>query len=200
MTEIIERAPGSVRRRQIKKATLDIIYEDGLKKFSTKNLAQHIHMSEGAVFRHFHTKNDIILAIMEDVKNDLLQPLQQIARKNTSPEKRLEEFMCFHITYLKKNKGVTILLFSEATYENDNLLKKQLDKFFRMIKQYFGKIIHDGIALGKWNSSLSVDSLASLYIGIPITLSIELSLNPEIFTYKNFCGQMLNLMLRLLKN
>jgi len=200
MSEIVERASGTVRKRQIKKATLDIIYNEGLKNLSTRNLAQHIHLSEGAIFRHFHSKNEIILSIMEDVKNDLLVELQHIANKKTLPEKRLEEFTCYHIKYLKNNKGVTILLFTEAAYQNNDLLKKQLNEFFRLIKQYFGKIIHDGIAQKMWNCALSVDSLATLYMGIPITLNIELNLNPEVFTYKNFCGQMLVLIKRALVN
>ncbi len=200
MSEIVERASGTVRKRQIKKATLDIIYNEGLKNLSTRNLAQHIHLSEGAIFRHFHSKNEIILSIMEDVKNDLLVELQHIANKKTLPEKRLEEFTCYHVKYLKNNKGVTILLFTEAAYQNNDLLKKQLNEFFRLIKQYFGKIIHDGIAQKMWNCALSVDSLATLYMGIPITLNIELNLNPEVFTYKNFCGQMLVLIKRALVN
>jgi len=200
MSVIVERASGTVRKRQIKKATLDIIYNEGLKNLSTRNLAQHIHLSEGAIFRHFHSKSDIILSIMADVKNDLLVELQHIANKKTSPEKRLQEFICYHMKYLQENKGVTILLFTEAAYQNNDLLKKQLNEFFRLIKQYFGKIIHDGIAQKMWNCALSVDSLATLYMGIPITLNIELNLNPEIFTYKNFCGQMLVLIKRALVN
>ncbi len=195
-----KRAPGIIRKQQIKKATLDIIHEEGLKKLSTRNLAQYIHMSEGAIFRHFHTKNDIILSIMEDVRKDLLEPLKHIVTSNKSPEKRLEEFICFHISYLEKNEGITILLFTEATYENNKLMKNQLVNFFSLIKQYFGKIIHDGIASETWNISVPVDSLATLYMGIPITMNIEMNLNPKIFTYNNFCNEMMDLIKRIIEN
>ncbi len=198
METIVERASGAIRRKQIKRATLEIISEEGLKKLSTKNLANHVHLSEGAIFRHFHSKNDIILSIVNDIKEDLLKPLQKIVEKQTPPDKRLEEFMCFHVNYLKKNSGVTILLFTEAAYQNSGSLKKQLNEIFRYIKQYFGKIIHDGIALGLWDNSISVDAISTLYIGIPITMSIEMKLAPEIFSYQNFCGQMLQLVSHLL--
>ncbi len=198
MKTVVERASGTVRKKQIKKATLEIISGEGFKNLSTKNLASHVHLSEGAIFRHFHSKNDIILSIFSDVKDDLLKSLQKIAEKQTPPQKRLEEFMRFHIKYLKLNNGVTILLFTEAAYQNNNLLKKQLNQFFWLIKQYFGKIIHDGIALGIWNSTLSVDTISSLYIGIPITMNIEMNLIPEIFSYDNFCSQMFLLISRLL--
>jgi len=198
MKTVAQRASGTVRRKQIKRATLEIISEEGMKKLSTKNLADHVHLSEGAIFRHFHSKNEIILSIIDDVKSDLLKPLQEIADKPVSPDKRLEEFMCFHVSYLKQNSGVTILLFTEAAYQNNDMLKKQLNELFGLIKQYFGKIVHDGIATGLWDSDISVDTISFLYIGIPITMSIEMSLVPDVFSYKNFCGQMLRLILRLL--
>ena len=57
MKTVAERASGTVRRKQMKKATLEIISNEGLKKLSTKNLTLHVHLSEGAIFRHFHSKN-----------------------------------------------------------------------------------------------------------------------------------------------
>jgi hypothetical protein len=39
VTATVERAPGSIRKKQIKKATLEIIFQEGLKRLSTKNLA-----------------------------------------------------------------------------------------------------------------------------------------------------------------
>ncbi len=198
MNTIVHRVSGAVRKKQIKKATLEIISEEGLKKLSTKNLAGHVHLSEGAIFRHFHSKNDIILSIFADVKEDLLKSLRNIAEKQTPPEKRLQEFMSFHINYLKVNNGVTILLFTEAAYQNNVLLRIQLNEFFWLIKQYFGKIIHDGIAIGLWDSALSVDNISSLYVGIPITMNIEMNLVPETFSSDNFCSQMFMLISRLL--
>ena len=198
MNTIVHRVSGAVRKKQIKKATLEIISEEGLKKLSTKNLAGHVHLSEGAIFRHFHSKNDIILSIFADVKEDLLKSLRNIAEKQTPPEKRLQEFMSFHINYLKVNNGVTILLFTEAAYQNNVLLRIQLNEFFWLIKQYFGKIIHDGIAIGLWDSALSVDNISSLYVGIPITMNIEMNLVPKTFSSDNFCSQMFMLISRLL--
>ena len=60
----MERQNTDIRQEQIKQAVLDIIYTDGLKNLSTRNLANRIGMSEGAIFRHFSTKQDIIFSII----------------------------------------------------------------------------------------------------------------------------------------
>jgi len=73
------------RQEEIKKAFLNIIYRDGLKKLSTRNLAREVGISEGAIFRHFASKNDIILAIINDVQQDMIEELRIITLESGSP-------------------------------------------------------------------------------------------------------------------
>ncbi|MCD6557256.1 MAG: TetR/AcrR family transcriptional regulator [Bacteroidales bacterium] len=191
---------GDIRREQIKKAVLEIVFSEGLKKLTTKNLAKKVGLSEGAVFRHYPTKQAIILGIIDDVKNELVTKLQQISeQKNKSPEEKLEKFVCSHITYLKKNKGISIILFTEASYQNDAVLKEKLDEIFHLQKSYFTNIIRMGINSGVWEHSISPENVAALYMGIPITINIEMNLNPGKFKYTNFCRNMVILLQRILE-
>ena len=187
-----------MRRKQIKQASLEIIAEEGLKRLSTKNLAEHVHLSEGTIFRHFHSKEDILLSIMADVKKELVQPLHKIAFSASAPQARLKNFMCFHLDYLKKNNGVTILLFTEAAYQNSAPMLVELNDLFRQIKRDFEKIIEDGVSIGLWPGMPALDALSFLYLGIPITMSVEMKLIPELFIARDFCPQMLRLVYRLL--
>ncbi|RLD33360.1 MAG: hypothetical protein DRI72_05205, partial [Bacteroidetes bacterium] len=158
-----------VRQVEIKSAVLAIIFRDGLKKVSTKNIAKEVGISEGSIFRHFASKNEIILSIMDDVISDLIESLRRISLESTPPPERLYKYLCRTITYLIENKGITILLFSEASYENDERLITKLNNIFNNQKQFAGKIVSDGIAMGTWDESISVEDFSSLYMGIPIT-------------------------------
>ncbi len=187
-----------IRQDEIKKAFLSVIYREGLKKLSTRNLAKEVGISEGAIFRHFATKGDIILSIIDDVQKDLIEKLRAISLEMTPPPERLFKYLCQTVTYLIENKGITILLFSEATYDNDKSLIDKLNFIFNSQKQLAGKIISDGIAMGIWDESVSVDDISTLYMGIPITLNIELILGAESFQEQNFCSRMHELLLRIL--
>jgi len=92
-----------------------------------------------------------------------------------------------------------MLLFSEAAYGNDKELIAKLNYIFNSQKQLAGKIISDGIAEGIWDESVSVEDFTTLYMGIPITLNIELILNKENFHKDNFCIRMHELLMRILK-
>ncbi len=193
------RKPTEIRQEQIKQAVLDIIFTDGLKNLSTRMLAQRIGMSEGAIFRHFPTKQHIIVDIVNDVHKDFIGGLRKIALSKQNPPKRLEEFLCFTIKYLTDNKGITLLLFSEASHNNDVQLKQALTQIFNSQKKLLSKIILDGIAEGVWDESVPVESVAMLYMGIPVSLNIELILNSGLIDSSNFCNKMFQLMNKMLK-
>jgi len=193
------RETGEVRREQIKQAVRLIIDEKGFKGLSTKNLAKKLGLSEGAIFRHYESKAQIIADIVADVRKDMIGALQEVAMSNRTPKKRLREFMCTHIQYLIQNKGITILLFTQATYQQDAETKKELDEIFQLLKHYFSKIVVDGITLGIWNADVSVENLATLYIGIPLTINIELNIHSGEDYQLDFCEQMFILILKILE-
>ena len=195
----IKRLDTETRQNQIKKAVLDIIAKEGLAKLSTRNLAKHVGISEGAIFRHFPNKHSIILSILDDVKDEMIEELRLIAFSRISAEKRLYNFLCAHIKYLTKNRGITLLLFSEAAYQNDTSLKNELYEILGSQKIFISKIIEDGIKEGVWNQEVNKDNFAMLYMGIPITHNIEMILNNNTFTENEFCKSMICMIKRMLK-
>ena len=195
----MKRQSTEIRQEQIKQAVLDIIYTDGLKSLSTRNLARRIEMSEGTIFRHFASKHDIILSIIKDVQNDFIGSLRNIANSDKEPKERLAEFLCQTVKYLTRNKGITMLMFSEASHNNDAELKSSLLHIFNNQKKLVSKIILDGIAIGDWDESIPVENVAMLYMGIPVSLNIELVLNGGEFHIDNFCSRMMQLLLKMLR-
>ena len=195
----MKRQSTEIRQEQIKQAVLDIIFTDGLKNLSTRNLAKRIGMSEGTIFRHFRSKQDITLAIIKDVQEEFIGALRTIANSTMEPEKRLHDFLCKTVMYLTDNKGITMLLFSEASHNNDVDLKSNLQQIFNNQKKLVSKIILDGIALGKWDEKIDIDEVAMLYMGIPVSLNIDLVLSGSEFHVDNFCSKMMHLLLKMLK-
>jgi len=195
----IQRLDTETRQIQIKKAVLDIISNEGLSKLSTRNVADKIGVSEGTIFRHFKTKMDIFFGILKDVNNELIEELRLIAFSKIAADKRLNNFLCTNIRYLTKNKGITILLFTEAAYINATELKSDLYQILVKQKIYITKIIEDGIKEGIWDSEINIDNFSMLYMGIPITHNIEMILREDKFEEKDFCKSMVCMLERMLQ-
>jgi len=194
----MSRETTDIRQGQIKKAVLDIIADEGLHNITTRNLAKCIGLTEGAIFRHFATKRDIIVGIMDDVTVDLIGSLRNIVLKPEKAEKKLYSYLCKNMQYLKENRGITILLFSEAAHLGDQELKQKLSQILTEQKQFIIKIIKDGIAEGTWNKNVHAEDVAAVYMGIPITFNIELVLNKSEVNLDTFCKRMYSVILKIL--
>ena len=190
MTKKVIRLSSKERKKQIKECILEILFTEGMSKLSTRYLAQKVGVSEGALFRHYPTKKEMIQDIVNDVNDELIFKLKKISESKITADKRLVEYMCFTIKYLHKKKGITLLLFTEASYKNDEGLKETMDNIYHQQKQLFSKIILDGIAEDLWDKNININGLANLYMGIPVTLNIETILHKGKFDSKAYCEEM----------
>jgi len=195
----LSRETTDTRQQQIKKAVLEIIAEEGLHNLSTRKLAKKIGFTEGAIFRHFETKRDIIKGIMEDVSRDLIGTLRNIVYSPVKSEEKLFNYLCKNVKYLKENRGITILLFSEATHLGDQELKDNLNQILSEQKRFIVKMVKQGMAEGVWDKKLIANDIATLYMGIPITYNIELVLNKNRVNIDEFCTRMFKLVLKSLR-
>jgi AcrR family transcriptional regulator len=195
----MERQSTDIRQEQIKLAVIDIISTDGLKNLSTRNLAQHIGMSEGSIFRHFKTKKDIILSIFNDIQDNFIGELKKIALSDEEPSVRLFKYLSATIKYHTGKKGTNMLLFSEAFYNNDTDLKKCLQQIFHDQKHYVSKIILDGMDAGIWDKNILVDNVSSIYMGIPVAMNMEMLLGGKNFQFDEYCNNMAQLLLKMLR-
>jgi len=195
----MERKSTDIRQAEIKKALLEIIDQEGMHNLSTRKLAEKVGVTEGALFKHFKSKRDMILAIVDEVESGLMRSLEHVAAAEGGADELLFRFLCTHIRYLVANKGITILLFSEAANVNDSELKSRLLAILNGQKRLVRAIVGRGIEDGIWNASLNVDSVATIYMGIPISLNIELVLNPDGVNTENFCRRMISVLVDGLK-
>ncbi len=194
-----KRQSTAVRKVQIKEAVLNIIVNQGLDKLSTSNLAKTVGISEGTIFRHYSSKNEIILDILDDVRSNLLSKMESVAKSNEPARNRLRKLFYTHISYLLKNKGITILLFAEVAHMNDMELKNNLNDILNTQMSYIQSIIKDGIDEGIWTEQYSLDDISTLYLGMPVMMNIRITLSKGKLPEDDFCDRMLPLFEKILK-
>ena len=199
MQKKVTRLSGKERRKQIKKCILEIVSKEGIHKLTTRYLAEKVGVSEGTLFRHFSSKNEMLEEIINDVNNELIRKLELISLEKIPPSERLDKFICLTIKYLHRKKGITLILFTEASYKNDEGLKKIMYNIYHKQKEFFSKIIKDGVSENYWEKNTDIESLANLYMGIPVTLNIETILHASKFDCSKFCEQMKSFILKILQ-
>jgi len=99
-----------VRRREIADAALRIIADKGLGRFTALAIAREIGITDGALFRHFATKEEIVLAAIDRVEEILFEGFPP-ARED--PLERLGAFFQQRVEAIAQHPGVSRLVHSE---------------------------------------------------------------------------------------
>jgi AcrR family transcriptional regulator len=104
------RKPGDSRRREIADAALKVIAGRGLARFTSLAIAREVGVSDAALFRHFASKQAIVLAVIDRVEEILFKDFPPA---DPDPIARLGAFFSRRIAVIREHPGVARLLGSE---------------------------------------------------------------------------------------
>ncbi|MCK6526837.1 TetR/AcrR family transcriptional regulator [Myxococcota bacterium] len=104
------RQPTEERRRQIADAALKVIAEQGLGRFTTQAIAAEVGITDGSLFRHFASKQEIVLAALDRVEGRLFEGFPPV---DPDPLARLERFFRARAALVSANPVIARLAFSE---------------------------------------------------------------------------------------
>lgn len=104
------RKPTGARRREIADAALKVIAEQGLARFTSLAIAREVGVSDAALFRHFPSKEAMVLAAIDRVEEILFQGFPPAG---ADPIERLGAFFRQRTAVIRQNPGVARLMGSE---------------------------------------------------------------------------------------
>ena len=99
-----------VRRREIADAALRVIAGEGLGRFTSLAIAREVGLTDGALFRHFATKQEIVLAAIDRIEEILFG---EPPPRHGDPLERLGAFFLHRVATIQANPGVARLVLSE---------------------------------------------------------------------------------------
>ncbi|MEE9248672.1 MAG: helix-turn-helix domain-containing protein, partial [Dehalococcoidia bacterium] len=84
----VEHKPTEVRRHEIIEATQKIILTRGMGHLTVEAIAQEVALTEGAIYRHFTSKQEVLLFLLDDVERTLFEKLEEAKEAQGSSLKR----------------------------------------------------------------------------------------------------------------
>lgn len=158
-----QRKPAGERKDQIAEITLGIIVKEGIEKFTTAEIAKRAEISEGAIFRHFKTKNDIVLYIIKSIEHKFFEGSADFSG---DPVERLGQFFKKRISVLFKNRNAMNVMFSDqfskiAGSEGVAIIKEMREKSLKFVHS----TLNDAFNAGLLKDGLDPDNLTVLILG-----------------------------------
>ncbi|KJR49117.1 Transcriptional regulator, TetR family [Desulfosporosinus sp. I2] len=134
------------RRQDILEAALNIFTQKGYNGSTTAEIARAASVAEGTIFRHFATKKELLIAVLEPKILVGLINLDKEHREYTPTE----FFRCFlknRLELIKENNGLFRFMFAEAQYHSEvreALFKAILEQGIGIIKPWYEKGVEQG--------------------------------------------------------
>lgn len=167
------RLPTQERQLAIVEAALSLAGERSPASITTGEIAAALGLTQGALFKHFPTKESIWVATIERVETLLMQRLEAAmaggagaAQAPLAPLAALRAMFMAHVGFVAEQPGVPRVIFHELQQPGDSAVKQQVR---RLLGRYHGLLLArlaEARACGAVASGLDLDAAATLFIGI----------------------------------
>ena len=157
--------PADERRAVTVEAVIALAAEQNPGEITTAAIAKHMGLTQGALFRHFPSKDAILQAVMEWVAERLLARVDKAAQAAASPLAALEAIFMTHIDFIAKHPGVPRMLFGELQRAGDTPAKMRARTRLDRYGKRLSALIEQGKAQGELSAEVNTAAAATMFIG-----------------------------------
>ncbi len=164
------------RREEIIRVTLELAARQGVDDVTTQDMADAMGLTQGAVFRHFPSKDAIWLATMQWVRDRLMSVLGRAADAGSDPLDALQRMFYAHIDFIAGHPAIPRMLMSEHLHGRSTLLRKMVTEIMLGFEQKIAGLLDAAKAEGLAHAGLDTHAAATLYLGMIQGLVLQASI------------------------
>lgn len=153
------------RRELTVRTVVDLAAEQNPSEITTAAIAKRMHVTQGALFRHFPNKDAILEAVMDWVADRLLTRLDKAVVAAPGPLAALEAMFMAHIEFIVDHPGVPRMLFGELQRTGSTPAKRMAKSLLKRYGERLHGLMEQGKEGGELAPDLDVDTAAVLFIG-----------------------------------
>ncbi len=160
------RISAEARREEIVAAALELAARQGPEKTTTAHMARAVGVTQGAIFRHFPTKDAIWTAAIEWVRGRVMRVIGEAAADGTDPLDALEKVFHAHIAFVAEHPGIPRLMFSHLRHSGDSRVKQLMQEMMAGYEARIVAILQAAKGAGQVAPDLDEQAAATLFLGM----------------------------------
>lgn len=165
--EVIKRRMSSEERQsEIVRAAIHLAAEKGVDSVTTQDMADAMKVTQGTIFKHFPTKDDIWLAAIHWIRGRLMSVVEKAASEATDPINAIERMFFAHITFIGKHPSIPRLLFTEMLHKRNSKLHELIQGIISGYESKIASLLEAAKAQSLVSCDLDSKNAAVLYIGM----------------------------------
>lgn len=192
----IERLDTETRQAAIVQAAVRLCGHHSPGDITTADFAREVGLTQGAIFKHFASKEAIWLAVMDWVAAHLLERLRAAARTPSTPLEALAAMFRTHVAFVAEHPGVPRLVFHDLQQAADSPVKRRLGALLAEYRALLLGQIEAAIERKDLTNPPPAPAAAMLFIGIVQGLAMQSLLSPQALDLRAEGERLLPLFLR----
>lgn len=157
-----KRQSTEVRQRQMADAARAIAVKYGSEHVTVRRIAKEIGVSEGALYRHFKSKRDILSLMVERIEEDLVSDLEKGSEAGGTPLEILDRSLRNHVSAIQQRRGVSFQVMAEIISLGDKRLSRRASQALGAYTGRLRDIISAGVSRGEIRKDLDPDKASIL--------------------------------------
>ncbi len=154
------------RQIEIMEAATLRIDKCGIQELTIKNLAADLNLSEAALYRHFKSKNEILLGLLTYF---ILEMNDRIAKmlgdKEQHPSEQLRLIFTSQLNTFVKKPAIVSVIFSEGIFQFNKELLDKVSEMMALMQTNIGSIVSAGQNNGVYAKLLGKDAITTIIMG-----------------------------------
>lgn len=160
-----------MRQVELTDAALHLIATHGIAALSTRSLAAHVGLSTGAIFRHFATLEDLLVAVVASVAPMLAETLPA---PTLPARERLVQFIAARSEAVGKRVGILRLMVSDQfTLALPPQAVTMLASYVEQTRGFVLGCIREGQATGEFRRDVDAVTLGIILMGTMQMLALS---------------------------
>lgn len=175
MSEPRQRLSAEERQEEIIKAAVELAGEQSVDSVTTQDMAKAVGVTQGAIFRHFPTKDMIWLAVVHWVRGRLMSVVDMAAGQGSDPLDSLEKMFFAHLGFVDKVPAIPKLIFTDQLLKKNPKIKELIRSILADYEAKVTALISQAKAQGLVRSDLDEHATAVMFTGIIQGLVLRVS-------------------------
>lgn len=173
---IKRRLSSEERQEEIIRVAVELAADKGVDSVTTQDMADAMKLTQGSIFRHFSSKDDIWYAVMQWIRERLMKVLDKAASGASDPLDAIERMFHAHIAFISKHPAIPRLLFSELLHKKNSKLQRLIQEIVSGYEAKIAGLLESAKSQSLVAADLDSKSAAVLYIGMIQGLVIQASI------------------------
>ena len=157
--------PAEERRSVTVETVLALAAEQNPSEITTAAISARMNLTQGALFRHFPTKEALWTAVMEWVAERLMQRIERAVAEAPGPLAALRSMFLAHAGFVVEHPGVPRMMFGELQRAEASAPKRMAQTLIRRYGERVRALLAAGQAAGEVAADLDLDAATTLFIG-----------------------------------